>query len=139
MLRCRDAVLCCHFQWAILSGYCRYLLLVTCRFSFRTKTKPIPDGSICCPELDCVQSPRRMGISLSAEMRLDVRRTSRLMPLDSANPLEKGLDPKPFVTKTGSVYELSSVNKSPKTVSLTNSLAQLPRVLLRPRRTKSGP
>ena len=41
------------------------------------------------------------------------------MSLDSANPLEKGLDPKPFVTKTGSVCELSSVSKSPKTVSLT--------------------
>ena len=31
-----------------------------------------------------------MGISLSAEMRLDVRRTSRLMSLDSATLLTKG-------------------------------------------------
>ena len=92
-----------HFQWAISDCTNRYLLLVTCRFSFRTKTKPIPDGSIICTELDCVQCPRRKGISLSAEMRLDVRRTSRLMSLDSASPLEKGLDPKPFVTKTGSL------------------------------------
>ena len=92
-----------HFQWTIYNCAGRTLLLVTCRFSFRTKTKPIPDGSIICTELDCVQCPRRKGISLSAEMRLDVRRTSRLMSLDSASPLEKGLDPKPFVTKTGSL------------------------------------
>ncbi len=57
------------------------------------------------------------------------------MSLDSASPLEKGLDPKPFVIKTGSVCELSCVNETPKTVSLTNSLAQLSRVILRPRRT----
>ena len=43
-----------------------------------------------------------MEISPIAMVRLDVRRTSRLMSLDSASPLEKGLDPKPFVTKTGS-------------------------------------
>ena len=105
----------------------RYLLLGTCRFSFRTKTNPIRRVSIICTELDCVQSPRRKGISLSAEMRLDVRRTSRLM----------SLDPKPYIIKTGSLCKSPSVNKSPKTVSLTNSLAQFPRVLLKPRRIKA--
>ena len=46
----------------------------------------------------------RKGISLIAEMRLDVRRTSRLMPLESASLLEKG-GRKTFVTKTGNVCE----------------------------------
>ena len=46
----------------------------------------------------------RKGISLIAEMRLDVRRTSRLMPLESASLLAKG-GRKTFVTKTGNVCE----------------------------------
>ena len=114
------------FSMAILDCTNRYLLLVTCRFSFRTKMKPIPDGSICCPELDCVQSPRRMGISPIAMVRLDVRRTSRLMSLDSANPLEKGLDPKPLSRRRAAcAFKIPScVNGGTKTVSLTNSLAQ---------------
>ena len=43
----------------------------------------------------------------------------KALPLESASPLEKGLDPKPFVTKTGSVCELLSVELRSKTVSLT--------------------
>ena len=60
----------------------------------------------------------------------------KTLSLDSASPLEKGLDPKPFVIKTGSVCELSCVNETSKTVSLTNSLAQSPRGILRPRRNQ---
>ena len=47
------------------------------------------------------------------------------------------LDPKPYIIKTGSLCKSPSVNKSPKTVSLTNSLTQFPRVLLKPRRIKA--
>ena len=48
----------------------------------------------------------------------------KALPLETASPLEKGLDPKPFVIKTGRLCKLSCVSESPKTVSLTNSLAQ---------------
>ena len=60
----------------------------------------------------------RKGISPIAMMRLDVRRTSRLMPLETATLLEKG-GRKTSITKTGNLCELSGVSKSPKTVSLT--------------------
>ena len=60
----------------------------------------------------------------------------KTLSLDSANPFHKRAGPQNVVTKTGSKCVLSSVSQCPKTVSLTNSLAQSPRGILRPRRNQ---
>ena len=88
MLRYRNILLCHIFNGLIYGCAGRNLLLVTCRFSFRTKTKPIPYGSICCTELDCVQCPRRKGISPIA------MGDQRLCLWTLPTLFKKGLDPK---------------------------------------------
>ena len=127
----------------IFNGYINLLMSLPfvgnlpVQFSYENETHPLRKHNL--HRFGLRPKRCRKGISPIAMVRPDVRRTSRLMPLESASPLEKGLDPKPSVIKTGRLCELSSVELRPKTVSLTNSLTQLPRGIPRPRRTKSGP
>ena len=91
MLRYRDIVLCCHFQWAIWNCTNRYLLLVTCRFPNPPLRKHNLHG---------------IGLRPISAQKGDFAHCDgrpKALPLESASPLEKGLDPKPFVIKSGRI------------------------------------